>query len=967
MPEATGPVKAMNSPLERHHGLAFGAALAALAAAGIFSYRATTGLIEAQGQVTHTQEVMEQLDELVAQAVEAESAARGFVLSGESRYIESFRAAASEIDATLGALRRLIAENSRNWEALAGLDSALHRKLAAQANTIEIRRTGGLDAGLGAFLAGRGFIAMDLIRGMVRDMKDVERSLLRQRTASARREAENSMWGLLAGTVLSFAILLGVYYRLTREVTRRKHSEARLVRSNRLYTVLSEVNQAIVRIRERGEIFHELCRITVEHGGYGFAWLGMIGEDGANPRKAAAAGESPEWFEPPAGMPPGGRAVVCNDLADEGCPLAWRSVALQRGFRSAAALPIVVGTAPVGAFVVCAAEAGAFDGENSRLLHEVVSDVGFALQNLESEVLRREAEHALAESEERFRQMADNINEVFWLMDAGAPRLLYVSPAYERIWGRTRESAYAQDRAAALELIHPADREPVSRALWDPMTDGAREYEYRLLRADGSVRWIWDRAFPVRDAAGRVYRVAGIARDITDRKEAALALQVRVAQQRAVAELGRLAVENAAVEALLTAAVTRVAEVLNVEYCKVLELLPGEEVLLLRAGVGWKEGSVGRTRMSKDGDSPAGYTLISSQPVIVSDYRTEERFQAPDLLREHGVVSGVSIVIGDPRQPFGVLGAHSAKPRQFSEDDVHFLQAVASLIAAAVTRARAEAEIQRLNQDLERRVERRTAELAHLNRELAARNQEVERANRLKSEFLATMSHELRTPLNSVIGFTELLARQKGGPLNEKQRRFLGHIDEAARHLLQLISDILDLSRIEAGRVELSCEYFDLGESLAEVRSVIHPLAALKRLTLAAEAPPGTEIYADRIRFKQMLYNLLSNAVKFTPEGGRVWVECSLEPAGVRIVVADTGVGICAEEQEAIFDQFHQVGVTTSGVREGAGLGLAITRRLVDLHGGKIWVESQPEKGSRFIITLPPAETAGQCAGGGPA
>jgi len=204
-----------------------------------------------------------------------------------------------------------------------------------------------------------------------------------------------------------------------------------------------------------------------------------------------------------------------------------------------------------------------------------------------------------------------------------------------------------------------------------------------------------------------------------------------------------------------------------------------------------------------------------------------------------------------------------------------------------------------------------------------------------------------------VIGFTELLARQKPGPLNSKQERFLKHIDEAARHLLQLINDILDLSRIEAGRTELNCEHFDLAESLGEVLSVIKPLAVRKLLELAAGVPSGIVMYADRIRFKQMLYNLLSNAVKFTPEGGRVWVECVVEEGCSRLTVADTGVGIPPEEHEAIFDQFHQVGVTTRGVREGTGLGLAITRRLVELHGGKIWVESVPGNGSRFIFTLP--------------
>ncbi|MBI1899254.1 MAG: PAS domain S-box protein [Acidobacteria bacterium] len=260
-----------------------------------------------------------------------------------------------------------------------------------------------------------------------------------------------------------------------------------------------------------------------------------------------------------------------------------------------------------------------------------------------------------------------------------------------------------------------------------------------------------------------------------------------------------------------------------------------------------------------------------------------------------------------------------------------------------------------------RSIQRRyTEELTAKNRELALRNQEVESANRLKSEFLASMSHELRTPLHTIIGFCELLIEELEGPLNKKQERFLGHIHQDSNHLLELINDILDLSKIEAGRLELRPETFSVSAAVDEALATIRPRAAAKSIHLDNRAGGG-EIRADPVRFKEILLNLLSNAVKFTREGGKVWIEQHREPHQVTISVSDTGIGIPPEEHQTIFDTFYQVGATTKGIREGTGLGLAITKRLVALHGGSISVESEPGRGSRFSFTLPLAiEEAGQ-------
>ncbi len=239
------------------------------------------------------------------------------------------------------------------------------------------------------------------------------------------------------------------------------------------------------------------------------------------------------------------------------------------------------------------------------------------------------------------------------------------------------------------------------------------------------------------------------------------------------------------------------------------------------------------------------------------------------------------------------------------------------------------------------------------NQELELRNREVERATKLKSKFLASMSHELRTPLNAIVGFSDLLAEGTPGQLNDKQKRFVDHIKQGSAHLLQLINDILDLSKIEAGQLELRCEDFQVSDALPEVLSTIRPLAMAKNINVRQTVAGQVSVNADRVRFKQILYNLLSNAVKFTPKGGSVSIECSRTGNHVSLSVADTGIGIRLEDRQVIFEEFRQLEGASDAAHQGTGLGLAITKRLVEQQGGTIVVETELGKGSRFTFTLP--------------
>ena len=252
---------------------------------------------------------------------------------------------------------------------------------------------------------------------------------------------------------------------------------------------------------------------------------------------------------------------------------------------------------------------------------------------------------------------------------------------------------------------------------------------------------------------------------------------------------------------------------------------------------------------------------------------------------------------------------------------------------------------------LARNVNRMNEELRHLYGEL-------ETASRHKSEFLANMSHELRTPLNAILGFSQVLQQKLFGELNAKQEEYVEDILSSGNHLLALINDVLDLSKVEAGQIELELAPFSLREAVEGGVVMVRERASKNRIALATEiAPEVPVVRGDERRVRQVLFNLLSNAVKFTPAGGRIEVGAAEVDGEIHVAVADTGPGIAPEDAERIFEEFQQTDLG-AGKREGTGLGLALSRRLVELHGGRIWVESELGAGSRFVFTLPADGTA---------
>jgi len=332
-----------------------------------------------------------------------------------------------------------------------------------------------------------------------------------------------------------------------------------------------------------------------------------------------------------------------------------------------------------------------------------------------------------------------------------------------------------------------------------------------------------------------------------------------------------------------------------------------------------------------------------------------ERRRVSEKLLARGHVVGEELRL-KKRDGTPIWGAVTAKTVRDESGEIQYFD---GMVEDVTERRRAEEALQEAYDQLEEKVAERTAELA-------VAKEQAEAASRTKSEFLANMSHELRTPLNAVIGFSEVLQDQAFGELNQKQARYVENVLSSARHLLQLINDILDLSKVEAGRMELEVSEFRPAEALDDLATVARGLADKKEIEFAIEADGSLpSIRADERKVKQIVFNLISNAIKFTPEGERVSVTAKVvnssdggtgarSPAVFRVSVSDTGIGIAPEDQERVFGTFEQVDSSYARRQQGTGLGLALTRRLVQLHEGRIRVESEGEgKGSTFTFEIP--------------
>ncbi|MFI5027038.1 MAG: ATP-binding protein [Solirubrobacterales bacterium] len=397
--------------------------------------------------------------------------------------------------------------------------------------------------------------------------------------------------------------------------------------------------------------------------------------------------------------------------------------------------------------------------------------------------------------------------------------------------------------------------------------------------------------------------------------------------------MGRTISSTLDLETVLLTVVSRANELAGTDGGAIYEFDASTRAFRLRATDRFPEEFVAvlRTTPLVFGEGAIGRAASTRAPIAVTDVSDTDAYSSRvrDALIRFGYRSLLAVPLVAENEVVGALVVNRRLAGEFPARTIELLRTFGVQSALAIQNAR----------------------LFH---EIEIKSRELEVANQHKSEFLASVSHELRTPLNAIIGFSEVMLERMFGEINAKQEEYLHDILSSGRHLLSLINDILDLAKIEAGRMELEATDFHLPQAIDNALILIRERALRREIRLEPWIDPRLgEIKGDERKVKQVLVNLLSNAVKFTPEGGRIDVRAMLGEGVVEISVADTGVGIAPEDQEAVFEEFRQVGTDYARKHEGTGLGLALARKFVELHGGAIWVKSQVGEGSTFTFTLP--------------
>lgn len=705
-----------------------------------------------------------------------------------------------------------------------------------------------------------------------------------------------------------------IYTLMRSELLRRAAAERKIVQLKRLYATLSQVNQTIVRVKDRQELFQTICDVSSEFGEFNAAWIGLLEASGDIRPVASHGMDLNPWAMPMINTGQGlsrnevvaeavhtSRVVTSNDVQSDSRVTNLQNDLRTFPFHSLAVIPFRMRGQTLGILALISAEKGLFiDPEETRLLEEVGIDISFALDIMENEKERRQMETALRASEERFRRLFEMNNSIMLLIDPASGSIRDANATAARFYGYS----LSELRTMKIDQINEMTPDEVYEERMRVLSGQKSYFNFRHRLHNGEVRSVEVYSAPIEVEGSTV--LFSIIHDINERKIAEEQLRRSEARYRLISENS--------------------------------------------ADVIWVFDPIARefSYMSPSVEKMRGYTPAEVMAQSMSEALTPESLEfvnqalairiAQFLSATEGTVSFVD-EIDQPRKDGSIV--HTEVTTTYVLNAQGQLEIVG--VSRDITeRKQAEQKLRALNDQLEQRVIERTSELQH--------------ANRAKNEFLANMSHELRTPLNTVLGLSETLLEQRRGPLNEKQVHSLDLIASSGRHLLGLINDILEVSKVEAGKLELHISRLSVQEVCESSLNFVRQLAVKKMISVHFHVSESdTTIDADPQRLKQILINLLTNAVKFTPERGtvRLDVHVNRENEQIQFSVSDTGIGIAQKDLKKLFTPFTQLDSSLARQYAGTGLGLTLVQKLTDLHGGSVEVESAPGRGSRFTVALP--------------
>ncbi len=568
---------------------------------------------------------------------------------------------------------------------------------------------------------------------------------------------------------------------------------------------------------------------------------------------------------------------------------------------------------------------------------------------------RKRAEEYALESSRELQAVLDNSPALIYLKDT-AGRYQYVN----RCWSESFHASLDEVRGKTDFELFPEAAAARFVANDRQVAASVRPLEFEeQAEFEGQLRSYRSTKVALRESTGEFYALCGISTDITDRKAEEEALR-QVHRALRVLSSCTSAVALATGEQELLEQVCRVAVGPAGYSLAWIGYADHDELRTVRpvASAGQAEGFLDRIHVSwaedRHGRGSMGTAIRELRPVVCHRIREHPDFAVwKEALENRSFQSVLAVPLRLGDTILGAFAIYADEPEAFDADEVNLIVELGDNVAHGIAslrahreRAEALAALERARLELEDRVRQRTAELV-------VAKEAAESADHLKSAFLATMSHELRTPLNSILGFTGVILQGLAGPLNAEQAKQLGMVQNSARHLLALINDVLDISKIEAGRLEIACEWFSLPQIVRKAVATVLPLAEAKGVRVSTAIEPDVDrIYTDRRRTEQIVLNLLSNAVKFT-DRGEIAVSCRRDRDRLEIAVADTGIGIDAPHLEDIFKPFRQADSSLARKHEGTGLGLSISKRLVERLHGSISVKSAPGEGSTFTVVLP--------------